>query len=52
VKCVINDHVMLSRAPDNPIAAHIKTFAESRTALNYAKNSIQQTIRLAAKFSH
>jgi hypothetical protein len=37
VKCVINDQVVLSRAPDGPIAAHIGAFAESRTALGYAR---------------
>jgi len=52
VKCVISDQVVLSRAPDGPLAAHIGAFAESRTALGYARGSIQQQVRLAGAFSH
>ena len=52
MKCLINDQVVLSRAPDGPLAAHISAFAESRTALGYARCSIQQQVRLAAGFSH
>lgn len=52
MKCVINDQVVLSRAPDGPLAAHLGAFAESRTALGYARRSIQQQVRLAAGFSH
>jgi site-specific recombinase XerD len=51
VKCVINDQVVLSRPPDGPIAAHIRAFAASRTALGYARSSLQREIRLAAGFS-
>ncbi len=52
MKCVINDQLVLSRAPDGPLAAHIGAFAESRTALGYARSSIQRQVRLAAGFSH
>jgi integrase/recombinase XerD len=52
VKCVINDQVVLSQAPDGPLAAHIRAFAESRTALGYARGSLQCQVRLAAGFSH
>jgi site-specific recombinase XerD len=51
MKHVINDQVVLSRPPDGPIAAHIDAFAASRTALGYAKSSLQREIRLAAGFS-
>ena len=51
MKCVINDQVVLSRAPDGPLAAQIGAFAESRTELGYAKGSIQRQVRLAAGFS-
>jgi integrase/recombinase XerD len=51
MKYVINDQVVLSRPPDGPIAAHIHAFAASRTALGYAKSSLQREIRLAAGFS-
>jgi integrase/recombinase XerD len=52
MKCVINHQVVLSRAPDGPLAAHIGAFAESRTGLGYARSSIQRQVRLAAGFSH
>lgn len=51
MKCVINDQVVLSRPPDGPIAVHIRAFAASRTALGYARSSLQREIRLAAGFS-
>ena len=51
MKCVINDEVVLSRSPEGPIAAHIRAFAASQTALGYARGSLQREIRLAAGFS-
>jgi integrase/recombinase XerD len=51
MKCVINDQVVLSRPPEGPIATHIRAFAASRTALGYARSSLQREIRLAAGFS-
>ena len=51
MKCVINDQVVLSRSLEGPIAAHIRAFAASRTALGYARSSLQREIRLAAGFS-
>jgi site-specific recombinase XerD len=52
VKYVINDQVVLSRASDGPVAAQIGAFAESRTALGYAKGSIQREVRLAEGISN
>ena len=51
MKCVINDQVVLSRPLEGPMATHIRAFAASRTALGYAKGSLQREIRLAAGFS-
>jgi len=51
MKYVINGHVMPSRPPEGPIAAHIRAYAASRTALGYARSSLQREIRLAAGFS-
>ena len=51
MKCVINDQVVLSRALEGPLAAHIGAFAESRSALGYARCSMQREVRLAAGFS-
>ena len=47
---VIDDHVMLSRPPEGPIAAHIRAFAASRAALGYARSSLERETRLAAGF--
>jgi integrase/recombinase XerD len=52
MKYVINDHVVLSRPPDGPLATQLGAFAASQTALGYARSSIRREIRLAAGFSH
>jgi len=52
MKFMINDQVILSRAPEGPLAAHIGAFAKSRSAQGYAPGSIQRQVRLAACFSH
>ena len=52
MKCVINDQVVLSRAPDGPLAVHIGAFATSRSAQGYARYSVHRQVLLAACFSH
>ena len=52
MKCVINDQVVLSRAPEGPLAAYIDAFAKSRSAQGYALDSIHRQVLLAACFSH
>ena len=52
MKCVINDQVVLSRAPEGPLAAHIGAFAKSRSAQGYAAYSIHRQVLLAACFSN
>jgi integrase/recombinase XerD len=52
VKCIITDQVVLSRAPDGPLAAHIGPFAQSRTAQGYARSSTHRQVLLAAGLSH
>jgi len=52
MKCVINNEVVLSRAPEGPLAAHIGAFAESRSEQGYALDSIHRQVLLAACFSH
>jgi integrase/recombinase XerD len=52
VKCVINQQVVLSRAPEGPLAAYIGAFAKSRTEQGYAPFSIHRQVLLAASFSH
>jgi hypothetical protein len=51
VKCIINNQVVLSRAPEGPLALHIGPFARSLSEEGYALNSIQRQVLLAACFS-
>ena len=51
MKWIINRQVVLSRAPDGPLAAHIDAFAKSRHAQGYAPFSIHRQVLLAACFS-
>jgi integrase/recombinase XerD len=52
MKCIINQQLVLSRAPDGPLAAHIGAFATSQSAQGYAPFSIHRQVLLAAGFSH
>jgi site-specific recombinase XerD len=52
VRYIINSQVVLSRAPDGPLVAHIGPFAQSQSVQGYARHSICQQVRLAAGFSH
>lgn len=49
---VINNHVVLSRAPEGPLAAYIGSFDTALSALGYARASIHRQVRIAACFSH
>lgn len=52
MKCVINDRIVLSQAPDGPLAGHIDAFAQSQTTQGYARYSIYRQVLLAVDFSH
>ena len=52
MRYIINSQVVLSRAPDGPLGAHIGPFAQSQSVQGYARHSICQQVRLAAGFSH
>jgi len=52
VKCIINNQVVLSRALEGPLAAHIGPFAQSQSAQGYARSSIHRQVLLAARLSH
>src|SRR5437660_8861054 len=52
VRYITNSQVVLSRAPDGPLVAHIGPFAQSQSVQGYARHSICQQVRLAAGFSH
>jgi len=51
VKCVIDSNLILSRAPEGPIAAHIGPFAKSLREQGYARQSIHRQVLIAASFS-
>jgi integrase/recombinase XerD len=51
VKCTIHDQVILSRAPEGPLAAHLISFANAIGAQGYRAQSMQQQVRIAACFS-
>jgi integrase/recombinase XerD len=51
MKCVINDQVVLQRAPEGPLAPHIGAFARFVTDQGYALSSIRLHVRLVASFS-
>ena len=51
MKYVINDHVVLSRVPEGPLAAYLAPFAESLSRLGYNQRYIHRQVMLAACFS-
>ena len=51
MKCIIDNQVVLARAPEGPLAAHIHSFAKSVREQGYAKHSIHRKVLLAACFS-
>ena len=51
MKFVINRQVVLSRAPEGPLAGRISSFAESLSGQGYALHSIHRQVLLAACFS-
>ena len=48
---VISSQVVLSRAPEGPLAVYIALFAESLNALGYSASSVHRQVRIAACFS-
>ena len=51
MKCLVDDDVVLARAPEGPLAACIGMFAKSRRAQGYVRGSIHRQVLLAASFS-
>jgi site-specific recombinase XerD len=51
MKCIINNHVVLSRPPEGPLAAQINSFAKSLSEPGYSRVSIHRQVLLAAGFS-
>ena len=51
MKCIINDQVVLLRAPEGPLAVYLASFSNWVSGQGYALGSLRQRIRLAAGFS-
>lgn len=51
MKYVINDHLILSRAPEGPVAVYLRPFAELLIQQGYAQHYIHRHVMLAACFS-
>jgi len=51
MKCIINDQLVLLRAPQGPLAGHIASFAQWASEQGYARCSLRQRIGIAAGFS-
>ena len=48
---ILNNQIVLSRAPDGPIAVHLDSFSNSLNSRGYAPQYIHHQVRLAACFS-
>lgn len=51
MKCIIDNKIVLSRAPEGPLAAHIGPFARSLREQGYTLESIHRQVLLVACFS-
>lgn len=51
MKYVINDHLVLSRVPEGPLAAYLVPFADSLSQQGYMLHYIHRQVMLAACFS-
>ncbi len=51
MKCVINEHLVLSRVPKGPLATYLAPFAESLSQQGYTQRYIHRQVMLAACFS-
>jgi integrase/recombinase XerD len=52
MKYIIDKQLVLSRAPDGPLAAYLGPFAQWQSAQGYAPGSVHRQVRFAADFSH
>lgn len=51
MKYVINDHLVLSRVPEGPLAAYLGPFAQSLSRQGYTQRYVHRQVMLAACFS-
>ena len=52
MRYIVSEQVVLLRAPEGPLTAHLRPFAQSQSAQGYARYSIHRQVLLAAGFSH
>jgi len=52
MRYVVDQNVVLSHAPDGPLATHVHAFAKFQKAQGYTLYSIHRQVLLAAGFSH
>jgi integrase/recombinase XerD len=50
MKCIIDNQIVLSRAPEGPLATHIEPFARSLRKQGYTRSSIHRQVLLATCF--
>jgi site-specific recombinase XerD len=51
MKCIINNHVVLSRPLEGPLADHIPSFAKALSEQGYGLSSLKRQVLIAACFS-
>ena len=51
MKYIVHDQVVLSQAPEGPLAAHLGPFANALSAQGYSGQSLKLQVRIAACFS-
>ena len=51
MKFIINDQMVLLRAPEGPLAPYIIPFSKWATGQGYARCALRQRVRIAAGFS-
>ena len=51
MKCIIDNQIVLSQAPEGPLAARIEPFARSLREQGYTRSSIHRQVLLATGFS-
>ena len=51
MKFIINDQMVLLRAPEGPLAPYVASFSKWAIGQGYARCSLRQRVRIAASFS-
>jgi len=51
MKYVVNNHVVLMRPPEGPLAAFVRPFSDWVSGQGYQLDSLRQRVRIAVDFS-